>query len=66
MKLSSFLKIEGSVVMYIVPPLQTTYIGERRTTFAYAYGIKMRCYGEHVVEHIKIPTQPPTPTHPLP
>jgi hypothetical protein len=27
------------------------YIGERRTTFAKAYGIKVRCYGEHVGEH---------------
>jgi len=25
---------------------------ERRTTFAKAYGIKARCYGEHVGEHI--------------
>jgi predicted metalloprotease len=30
-----------------------TYIGERRTTFAKAYGIKVRCYGEHVGEHIE-------------
>jgi hypothetical protein len=29
------------------------YIGERRTTFAKAYGIKVRCYGEHVGEHIE-------------
>ncbi len=39
--------------MYIVPPLGPTYIGERRTTFAKAYGLKVRClYGEHVGEHI--------------
>jgi hypothetical protein len=25
-----------------------TYIGERRTTFAKSYGIKVRCYGEHI------------------
>jgi hypothetical protein len=25
-----------------------TYIGERRTTFAKAYGIKLSCYGEHI------------------
>jgi hypothetical protein len=24
---------------------------ERRTTFAKAYGIKVRCYGEHAEEH---------------
>jgi len=35
-----------------VPPLWPTYMGERRTTFALAYGIKVRCYGEHVGEHI--------------
>jgi hypothetical protein len=28
------------------------YIGERRTKFAKAYGKKVRCYGEHVGEHI--------------
>jgi hypothetical protein len=38
--------------MHIVPPLWPSYIGERRTTFAKAYGIKVRCYGEHVVKHI--------------
>ncbi len=29
-----------------------SYICERKTTFAKAYGIKLRCYGEHVGEHI--------------
>jgi len=29
-----------------------TYLGERKTTFAKAYGIKVRCYGEHVGERI--------------
>ncbi len=39
--------------MYVVPPLRPAYIGERRTTFAKAYGIKVRCLnGEHVGEHI--------------
>jgi hypothetical protein len=58
MKLWSLLKIEGSVLMYVVPPLQPNYIGERRTTFAKAYMIKMYMikmrflYGEHVEEHI--------------
>jgi len=48
-KLWRLLKIEGSVLMYIVPPLGPTYIGERRTTFAKAYGIKVRCLnGEHI------------------
>jgi len=37
---------------YGVPPLWPSYIGERRTTFAKAYGITVRCYGEHVGEHI--------------
>jgi hypothetical protein len=37
----------------MVPALwPNKYIGERRTTFAKAYGIKVRYYGEHVGEHI--------------
>jgi hypothetical protein len=49
MKLWRLLKIKGSVLMYIVPPLGPTYIGES----AKAYGLKVRClYGEHVREHI--------------
>ncbi len=49
MKLWRLLKIKGSVLMYIVPPLGPTYIGES----VKAYGLKMRClYGEHVKEHI--------------
>jgi hypothetical protein len=40
--------------MYKVASLRPTYIGERRTTFAKAYGKKVRClYGEHVEEHIE-------------
>jgi len=47
-KLWRLLKIKGSVLMYIVPPLGPTYIGES----AKAYGLKVRClYGEHVGEH---------------
>jgi hypothetical protein len=30
-----------------IPPLWLMYVGERRTTFAKAYGIKVRCYWEH-------------------
>jgi hypothetical protein len=44
--------IEDSILKYRVPPLWPTYIGERKTTFAKAYEIKVRCYGEHVEEHI--------------
>jgi len=29
------------------------YIGDKRTTFAKVYGIKVMCYGEHVGEHIE-------------
>ncbi len=48
-----FLKIKGSVLIYIVPPLGPTYIGERRTTFVKAHGLEVRClYKEHVGEHI--------------
>jgi hypothetical protein len=45
-------KIEASTLKYRVPSLWPTYVGERRTTFAKASGIKVRCYGEHVGEHI--------------
>jgi len=49
MKLWRLLKIEGSVLMYIVAPLGPTYIGES----AKANGLKVRClYGEQVGEHI--------------
>jgi hypothetical protein len=41
MKLWRLLKIEGSVLMYVVPPLWAAYIGERRTTFAKVYGIQV-------------------------
>jgi len=52
-KLWRFPKIEGSILKYKVCPLQPTYTGERRTTtFQSIYGIKVRCYGEHVEEHI--------------
>jgi hypothetical protein len=37
---------------YIIPPLWPTYIGERRTPFSKAYGIKVRWYGKHVGENI--------------
>jgi hypothetical protein len=33
---------------YVVPSLWPSYIGERRTPFSKAYGIKVRWYGEHV------------------
>jgi hypothetical protein len=36
---------------YRIPSLLPTYMGQRRTTFAKAYGIKVRCYGDHVGEH---------------
>jgi hypothetical protein len=53
MKLWRLLQIEGSFILKCrVPPLCPSYIGERRTTFAKAYGIKVGCYGEHVGEHI--------------
>jgi hypothetical protein len=45
-------KIEGSILEYRVPHLWPTYIHEIRTTFAKAYGIKVRCYGEYVGEPI--------------
>jgi hypothetical protein len=46
MKLWKLQNIEGSILKYEVPPLWPSYIDERRTTFAKAYGIKVRCYRE--------------------
>jgi hypothetical protein len=46
MKLSRLSKIEGTILMIRVSYLWPKYIGERRTTLAKAYGIKVRCYLE--------------------
>jgi hypothetical protein len=46
-------QIEGFILKYSVPPLWPTYKGERRTTFAKSYGIKVRCYMEPFGEHVK-------------
>jgi hypothetical protein len=51
-KLWRLPKIDGFILKYRVPTLWPSYIDERRTTFAKAYGIEVRCYGEHVGEHI--------------
>jgi hypothetical protein len=40
-----YLEVQSSLLL-------AHYIGERRTKFVKAYGIKVRCYGEHVGEHI--------------
>jgi hypothetical protein len=53
MKLWRLPKIEGSILKYRVPPLWPSYISERRTTFTNAYGIKVKCYGKPVGEHIE-------------
>jgi len=53
MKPCRLANVEGSLSKCRVPPLWPTYIGERRTTFAKAYGIKVTCYGEHVGEYIE-------------
>jgi hypothetical protein len=47
-KILNLSNIEGYILKYVGPPLWPSYIGERRITFAKAYGIKVRCYGEHV------------------
>jgi len=51
LKLWRVPEVEGCILKYFVPPLWHTCIGENRTTFAKAYGIKVRCYGKHVGEH---------------
>jgi hypothetical protein len=53
MKLWRLSKIEGSILKYRVPHLWPTYIGERRTTFAKAYGIKVRCYLDVFGKHVR-------------
>jgi len=47
------LKREGSILKYRVTSLWLTYIGEKRTTFALANGIKVRCYWELFGEHVR-------------
>jgi hypothetical protein len=49
MKLWRLPKIEGFILKYRVTPLWPT------DTFGKAYGIKVRCYGEHVGEHVENP-----------
>jgi hypothetical protein len=51
-ELSTQPEIAGSISKYRVLPLWPSYIGERRITFAKAYGIKVRRYGEHVGEQV--------------
>ncbi len=46
MKLFRLRKIEGSILKYRVCPLWPSYVDERRTTFAKAHRIKVRCYWE--------------------
>jgi len=46
-------EIQGSILKYRVPPLRPTYTFERRTTFAKAYGIKVRCYWELFGKHVR-------------
>jgi hypothetical protein len=48
-KLWRFPKIEGSILKYRVSPFWPTYIGERRTPFAKAYGIKVTCAMENML-----------------
>jgi hypothetical protein len=41
MKLGRLCEIEGSILKFRVPSLWPRYVGESRTTFAKAYGIKV-------------------------
>ncbi len=45
--------MQGSILNYRVPSLWPNYIGERRATFAKAYGRKVRCYWELFGEHVR-------------
>jgi len=53
MKLWTLPKTKGSILKYIVPSLWPCCIGQRRTTFAKAYGMKVRCYWELFEEHVR-------------
>jgi len=48
-KIWRFPKIEGSILKYRVPPFWPMYIGERRTPFAKAYGIKVTSAMENML-----------------
>jgi hypothetical protein len=53
MKLQRFPKIKGFILKYkSPPPFWPIYIGVKRTTFGKTYGIKVRCYGDNIGEHI--------------
>jgi hypothetical protein len=54
LKLWRLPRIKGYILKYRVPPLWPTYIGERRTTFAKAYGIKVSCYVPLHKAHIQM------------
>jgi hypothetical protein len=45
-------KIEYSILKQRVSSLWPSYISERRTTFAKAYGTKPMCYWELFMEHV--------------
>jgi hypothetical protein len=47
LKLWRFPKIEDSMEMGCLP-LRPTYIGEKGRTLGKTYGIKARCYWEHI------------------
>ncbi len=47
LKLWMLSQMQGSIFKHSVPSLWLTYIAKRRTTFAKAYGMKVRCYWEH-------------------
>jgi len=52
-KLERLSQIDGFILKCRIPPLWPTYKGERRTTFAKAYGIKVSCYRELFGEHVE-------------
>ncbi len=57
---------KGPILKYRVPCFWPSYIiHERRTTFAKAYGIKVRCYWELFGEHVKNLGNSLLWTHPL-
>jgi hypothetical protein len=53
MKLWRLSKKESFILKYKITSIWFTYIGEKKTTFALANGIKVRCYWELFGEHAR-------------
>jgi hypothetical protein len=53
MKLLRLSKKESFILKYKITSVWFTYMGERKTIFGLANGIKLRCYWELFGEHVR-------------